>query len=50
MVPLETLKRIQFMQDLSDDHLQQLAEMAEIKEGSCRATGGEVVYSHHLAG
>ena len=32
MVPLETLKRIQFVQDLSDDHLQRLAEMAEIKE------------------
>ena len=32
MVPPETLKHIQFLQDFSDDYLQQLAEMAEIKE------------------
>lgn len=32
MVPLETLKHIQFLQDLPDGRLQQLAEMAEIKE------------------
>ena len=32
MVPPETLKRIEFVQDLSDAHLQQLAEMAEIQE------------------
>jgi CRP/FNR family transcriptional regulator, cyclic AMP receptor protein len=32
MVPLETLKNIQFLQDFSDDHLQHLASLAEIKE------------------
>jgi CRP-like cAMP-binding protein len=32
MVPLETLKNIQFLQDFSDDHLQHLASLAEINE------------------
>ena len=32
MVPLETLKNIQFLKDFSDDHLQHLASLAEIKE------------------
>jgi CRP/FNR family transcriptional regulator, cyclic AMP receptor protein len=32
MVPLETLKNIQFLRDFSDDHLQHLASLAEIKE------------------
>ncbi len=32
MVPLETLKNIQFLQDFSDDHLQHLASFAEIEE------------------
>jgi CRP/FNR family transcriptional regulator, cyclic AMP receptor protein len=39
MVPLETLKHIQFLQDFSDDHLQHLASLAEIKEFPA---GGEV--------
>ena len=32
MVPPETLKHLQFLQDFSDDHLLQLAEMAQLKE------------------
>ena len=32
MVFLETLKNIQFLQDFSDDHLQNIASLAEIKE------------------
>ena len=32
MVSLETLKNIQFLQDFSDDHLQHIASLAEIKE------------------
>ena len=32
MVTLETLKNIQFLQDFSDDHLQHIASLAEIKE------------------
>ena len=32
MVPLETLKNIQFLKDFSDDHLQHLASLAEISE------------------
>jgi len=32
MVTLETLKNIQFLQGFSDDHLQHLASLAEIKE------------------
>ena len=32
MVPVETLKNIQFLQDFSDDHMQHLASLAEIKE------------------
>ena len=32
MVPLETLKNIQFLRDFSDDHLEHLASLAEIKE------------------
>jgi len=39
MVSLETLKHIQFLQDFSDDHLQHLASLAEIKEFPA---GGEV--------
>jgi CRP/FNR family cyclic AMP-dependent transcriptional regulator len=41
MVPLETLKNIQFLQDFSDDHLQHLASLAEIKE----FPAGSVVFS-----
>ena len=32
MVFLETLKNIEFLQDFSDDHLQHIASLAEIKE------------------
>ena len=32
MVTLETLKNIQFLQDFSDDHLQHIASLAEMKE------------------
>ena len=32
MVSQETLKNIQFLQDFSDDHLQHIASLAEIKE------------------
>jgi CRP-like cAMP-binding protein len=32
MVPLETLKNIQFLRDFSDNHLQYLASLAEMKE------------------
>ena len=31
MVPPETLKHLQFLQDFSDDHLLQLAEMAQLR-------------------
>lgn len=41
MVPLETLKHIQFLRDFSDDHLQHLASLAEIKEFPA---GGEVFH------
>ena len=41
MVSQETLKNIQFLQDFSDDHLQHLASLAEIKE----FPAGSVVFS-----
>src|SRR5512135_3002503 len=46
MVPLETLKNIQFLQDFSDDHLQHLASLAEIKEFPA---GGEVFREGQLS-